>query len=203
MPYRANTGIFSFSTFFPSLSKWDNDTSCLISSARSEDANLVNGQLDVKHKSQDACGNKRGTIAWSDGSCKQLYSQGACNTGEWVVPDRSKGQRKGRGWKMGKCECRPGYTASTDNTNATVCQPPSVILAKFLNNRTETLSAKSETRQVSIAVSTVGNKRQNIESPETTYNNNNNNNNYKNNSNIRNEHEAEQYNHQNKIQAFK
>lgn len=45
---------------------------------------------------------------------------------------------------MGKCECRPGYTASTDDvTNATVCQPPTVILAKFLNNRTETSTTKT------------------------------------------------------------
>ena len=84
------------------------------------------------------CGERRGIIAWSDGSCKQLYSQGPCNPGEWVVPDRSKGQRKGRGWKMGKCECRPGYTQYEDEATATtVCQPPTVILARFLNNRTE------------------------------------------------------------------
>lgn len=86
-------------------------------------------------KTHDICGNRRGIIAWSDGTCKQLYTQGPCNAGEWVVPDRKKGQRKGRGWKVGKCECRPGFTVSTDeNTNTTMCQPPTVAIAKFLNN---------------------------------------------------------------------
>jgi len=37
---------------------------------------------------------------------------------------------------MGKCECRPGFTAVPvpgDANNATACQPPTVTLAKFLN----------------------------------------------------------------------
>lgn len=102
----------------------------------------------MKTKSrQDNCSDKRGIIAWSDGSCKQLYSQGSCNPGEWVVPDRSKGQRKGRGWKMGKCECRPGFTLYVDETtNITVCQPPTVVLARFLNNRTEKSFGQFHTR---------------------------------------------------------
>lgn len=85
---------------------------------------------------QDPCGHRRGMIAWNDLSCKQLYLQGPCDPGEWVVPDRGKGTRRGRGWKMGKCECRPGFTAVPvpgDANNATVCQPPTVTLAKFLN----------------------------------------------------------------------
>jgi hypothetical protein len=85
---------------------------------------------------QDPCSHRRGTIAWNDLSCKQLYMQGPCDPGEWVVPDRGKGTRRGRGWKMGKCECRPGFTAVLvpgDANNATVCQPPTVTLAKFLN----------------------------------------------------------------------
>lgn len=85
---------------------------------------------------QDPCGHRRGTIAWNDLSCKQLYLQGPCDPGEWVVPDRGKGTRRGRGWKMGKCECRPGFMAVPvpgDVNNATVCQPPTVTLAKFLN----------------------------------------------------------------------
>lgn len=85
---------------------------------------------------QDPCGHRRGTIAWNDLTCKQLYLQGPCDLGEWVVPDRGKGTRRGRGWKMGKCECRPGFTAVPvpgDVNNATVCQPPTVTLAKFLN----------------------------------------------------------------------
>lgn len=90
----------------------------------------------VPTPSQDPCGHRRGTIAWTDLTCKQLYLQGPCEPGEWVVPDRGKGTRRGRGWKMGKCECRPGFTAVPvpgGVDNATVCQPPSVTLAKFLN----------------------------------------------------------------------
>ncbi|VVC35424.1 Domain of unknown function DUF4789 [Cinara cedri] len=90
---------------------------------------------------QDPCGHRRGMIAWTDLSCTQLYLQGPCEPGEWVVPDRGKGTRRGRGWKMGKCECRPGFTAvpvmsgdgGANNGTTTVCQPPTVTLAKFLN----------------------------------------------------------------------
>ena len=128
------------SSFFPSIYRADNETSCTTSFYRTLDANTIAATHfeGVKSKSQpDNCGDKRGTIAWSDGSCKQLYYQGPCNPGEWVVPDRSKGQRKGRGWKMGKCECRPGYAFYVDEaTNTTMCQPPTVVLARFLNNRT-------------------------------------------------------------------
>lgn len=88
------------------------------------------------NRGQDPCGHRRGTVAWTDLTCKQLYLQGPCEPGEWVVPDRGKGTRRGRGWKMGKCECRPGFTAvpvPDDANNATVCQPPAVTLAKFLN----------------------------------------------------------------------
>lgn len=82
---------------------------------------------------QELC-RKRGTILWQeDLSCIQLYTQGPCGEGEWVVPDRGKGHRKGRGWKMGKCECRPGFTATTAEDGKTVCQPPAVYLASFLN----------------------------------------------------------------------
>ncbi len=39
---------------------------------------------------------------------------------------------------MGKCECRPGYTLYEDETtNTTICQPPTVVLARFLNNKAE------------------------------------------------------------------
>lgn len=86
---------------------------------------------------EDACGSKRGNIQWAaDGTCRQLYTQGPCNVGEWIVPDRGKGQRKGRGWKMGKCECRPGFTPNRDEkTNITTCLPPVVSIAKFLNSK--------------------------------------------------------------------
>lgn len=94
----------------------------------------------VQDAVQDPCGHRRGMISWNDLSCKQLYLQGPCEPGEWVVPDRGKGTRRGRGWKMGKCECRPGFTAvpvPRDTNNVTVCQPPTVTLAKFLNSSDE------------------------------------------------------------------
>lgn len=103
---------------------------------------------------QDPCGHRRGVIAWSDLSCKQLYLQGPCEPGEWVVPDRGKGTRRGRGWKMGKCECRPGFTAVPvpgDANNATVCQPPTVTLAKFLNMSDE-FNKKGTTTKVAVPV---------------------------------------------------
>lgn len=103
---------------------------------------------------QDPCGHRRGVIAWSDLSCKQLYLQGPCEPGEWVVPDRGKGTRRGRGWKMGKCECRPGFTAVPvpgDANNATVCQPPTVTLAKFLNMSDE-FNKNGTTTKVAVPV---------------------------------------------------
>ncbi|KAL1459140.1 hypothetical protein WDU94_011147 [Cyamophila willieti] len=73
---------------------------------------------------------------------------GPCSSGEWVVPDRGKGQRQGRGWWKGKCECRPGYTVTIvigpDNENKTLCQAPTVVLAKFLNNKTNSYKYKSK-----------------------------------------------------------
>uniref|UniRef100_A0A8D9AI90 DUF4789 domain-containing protein n=1 Tax=Cacopsylla melanoneura TaxID=428564 RepID=A0A8D9AI90_9HEMI len=97
---------------------------------------------------EDICVNKRGMITWHDGTCRQLYAQGPCNSGEWVVPDRGKGQRQGRGWWKGKCECRPGYTVNIvsgpDNENTTLCQAPTVVLAKFLNNKTNSYKYKNK-----------------------------------------------------------
>lgn len=112
-------------------------------SARKRQPAAVDGPAAVnRQQQQDPCGHRRGTVAWTDLTCKRLYMQGPCEPGEWVVPDRGKGTRRGRGWKMGKCECRPGFTAVTalvpGDANGTAvataaCQPPSVTLAKFLN----------------------------------------------------------------------
>ncbi|KAF6216864.1 hypothetical protein GE061_001214 [Apolygus lucorum] len=82
---------------------------------------------------KDPCISKRGMVLWTDNTCQPLYNQGPCKDGEWVVPDRGKGQRQGRGWKMGKCECRPGYTITTADRGI-ICQSPSVMLAKFLSS---------------------------------------------------------------------
>lgn len=67
------------------------------------------------------------------------------------MPDRGKGQRQGRGWWKGKCECRPGYTVTiTTNDgeeNKTLCQAPTVVLAKFLNNKTSGYKYKNKQAQ--------------------------------------------------------
>ncbi|XP_018898469.2 uncharacterized protein [Bemisia tabaci] len=104
--------------------------------ARQSNSNLISGSEDNSEILEDLCGSKRGVIQWADGTCRQLYTQGPCNVGEWIVPDRGKGQRKGRGWKVGKCECRPGFTPNRDEkTNITTCLPPVVTIAKFLNSK--------------------------------------------------------------------
>lgn len=100
---------------------------------------------------------------------------------------------------MGKCECRPGYTASTDDaTNTTVCQPPTVILAKFLNNRTETSTVKSlDIKQLHTSSLSVS-KKDNDSTDSVEFNESADNFSITNNN-------SEQYNYQNKnkVQAFK
>ncbi|XP_014260557.1 uncharacterized protein LOC106673101 [Cimex lectularius] len=96
---------------------------------------LSSNEYSELRTTEDNCGSSHLLILWHDQSCQQLYTQGPCNEGEWVVPDRGKGQRKGRGWKMGKCECRPTYTLVTSKAGKSTCQPPSVELAKFLSLR--------------------------------------------------------------------
>lgn len=83
------------------------------------------------------CEAKRGYIAWSDGSCQQLYVRGPCAAGQWVVPDHAKGRRRGRGssWRLGKCECLPSFTATVDMTGHVTCLPPTVTLAHYLNTQ--------------------------------------------------------------------
>lgn len=98
----------------------------LINDTRDSKPYFINGKT-----ADDPCVSKRGTVLWRDNTCQALYSQGPCKDGEWVVPDRGKGQRQGRGWKMGKCECRPGYTITTPG--GMICQSPSMMLAKFLH----------------------------------------------------------------------
>lgn len=83
------------------------------------------------------CEAKRGYIAWTDGSCQQLYVRGPCTAGQWVVPDHAKGRRRGRGssWRLGKCECLPSFTATVDMTGHVTCLPPTVTLAHYLNTQ--------------------------------------------------------------------
>lgn len=85
------------------------------------------------------CEAKRGYIAWTDGSCQQLYVRGPCTAGQWVVPDHAKGRRRGRGssWRLGKCECLPSFTATVDMTGHVTCLPPTVTLAHYLNTQAD------------------------------------------------------------------
>lgn len=125
-------------SFYPTLRADDKasyESQCLSPKGRKEDSSVVTPTSETTTP-EDLCGLKRGMITWTDNSCVHLYTQGPCNEGEWVVPDRGKGQRRGRGWKLGKCECRPGFTTAVDEeTGKITCQPPTVLLAKFLNTK--------------------------------------------------------------------
>ncbi|XP_066590893.1 uncharacterized protein [Prorops nasuta] len=88
-------------------------------------------------------------------TCYKLYTQGPCTEGEWLVAQRmpktlwqdSETKPKAR------CECRPGYKRINENfdpsdlennSNSVMssggCQPPTVTLAKFLNDRIKSLN---------------------------------------------------------------
>lgn len=133
-----------FSSFYPTL-RADNRAShtdrCL-SHSRRDDSNGIVPAVEARGSgvtmNGNNCGLRRGLITWSDNTCQQLYTQGPCQDGEWVVPDRGRGQRRGRSWRLGKCDCRPGYvTVVNEKTGAITCQPPAVRLAKFLNNESQ------------------------------------------------------------------
>jgi hypothetical protein len=96
--------------------------------------------------SEQDCDSKAGMVRWN-GTCHLLYTKGPCSIGQWLVP-----VREGRQWyeqnglkKQLKaiCECRPGYKPvqiiarrdieTGSDIHAEQCQPPSVALARFLN----------------------------------------------------------------------
>lgn len=84
--------------------------------------------------------------------CYKLYTQGPCGNGEWLVAKRQHRNEENLEWNLLKtddkvhCQCRPGYQKITDankdnsdlETNSLTgigeCQPPTVSLAKFLND---------------------------------------------------------------------
>nr|XP_014278166.1 uncharacterized protein LOC106682046 isoform X2 [Halyomorpha halys] len=103
----------------------------------SEEQNVDNETMSSSNEKaniDDVCGSGYGFVLWKDNSCWQLYSQGPCREGEWLVPDRGKGQRKGRGWLIGKCECRPGYS-TTLIKNDTSCIINTETLTKLFNSK--------------------------------------------------------------------
>ena len=82
-----------------------------------------------------------------DRICYKLYTQGPCSDGEWLVARR---QPKGLNFwfdevvttnlPKAKCECKPGYSRineveSNNLLSSAKCQPPSVGIAKFLNEQ--------------------------------------------------------------------
>lgn len=96
-----------------------------------------------------------------DNKCYKLYTQGPCGNGEWLVAQRQPRSRnidnnndKITLWQdhdkspraKVRCECRPGYKRISEHSNNNVnivnnsivtlgkCQPPSVALAKLLND---------------------------------------------------------------------
>ena len=104
--------------------------------------------------SNNQCEEKPGFVLINK-ICYALYQQGPCAEGEWLVP-----RRVARGFGMWKedlaietepraiCECRPGYSKLNDyvdiETNNLLgqgkCQPPTVILARFLNKNIKSVS---------------------------------------------------------------
>lgn len=85
--------------------------------------------------------------------CYKLYTQGPCTAGEWLVAQRTP---KSRLWQKesrskARCECRPGYKRIVESSealeelesNALIspngCQPPTVSLAKFLNENIKSI----------------------------------------------------------------
>lgn len=101
---------------------------------------------DSESNSEKQCDSKTGMVRWNE-TCYQLYTKGPCSTGQWLVP-----VREGKQWyeQFGRkkqpkaiCECRPGYkpiktiVRGDIKTGSAIyieqCQPPSVTIARFLN----------------------------------------------------------------------
>lgn len=108
------------------------------------------------------CDSKSGSVLYG-GTCYTLYSQGPCPFGQWLVPQRRGRSREGRTlshpsielWSdprtsrprtRARCDCRPGHkpvlipsstasSASNSSSSVLECQPPTVVLATFLNSR--------------------------------------------------------------------
>ncbi|KAJ1525941.1 hypothetical protein ONE63_009128 [Megalurothrips usitatus] len=107
-------------------------------------------------RTDPGCESKAGAVVFN-GTCHMLYSQGPCPLGQWLVPQRrSRDPRAAKEAEAGadtrpehelwsdadaapararaRCDCRPGYKAV--RTGAVLeCQPPTVVLASFLNAR--------------------------------------------------------------------
>ncbi|XP_034239975.1 uncharacterized protein LOC117644537 [Thrips palmi] len=115
----------------------------------------------IAPRTEPDCESKSGAIVFN-GKCYSLYSQGPCPLGQWLVPQRRG--REGRTltdsnpnlelWTdpearpraRAKCDCRPGHkpvwvpqpspSGKSDNSTSVLeCQPPTVVLASFLNAR--------------------------------------------------------------------
>lgn len=93
--------------------------------------------------SDNKCEDVPGMVLMNE-TCYKLYTQGPCNHGEWLVAQRFSRSDLWQEKPVSKayCECRPGYKKITESSDVESnsltplgkCLPPSVTLARFLND---------------------------------------------------------------------
>ncbi|XP_053995962.1 uncharacterized protein LOC128885747 isoform X1 [Hylaeus anthracinus] len=102
--------------------------------------------------SNDSCESIPGMVLINK-TCYKLYTQGPCTAGEWLLPKRMP---KPTLWEnesesRASCECRPGYKRITETSQVSEvesnnllssggCEPPTVSLAKFLNENVKLIN---------------------------------------------------------------
>lgn len=116
----------------------------------------INVQKDLEkcfEETNDNCESTPGMIEINK-TCYKLYTQGPCTAGEWLVAQRMPKQSLWKNEELeskARCECRPGYKRITDTfkiseleSNSLLssggCQPPTVSLAKFLNEKAKSIN---------------------------------------------------------------
>ncbi|KAG7197909.1 hypothetical protein KM043_016150 [Ampulex compressa] len=110
--------------------------------------NVLKNSAKCTEDNNESCEDTLGMVMMNR-TCYKLYTQGPCAAGEWLVarrlPRNELWQRE-ETRPRAKCECRPGYKRIMENTemsdvdsNSLIstggCQPPTVTLANFLNEK--------------------------------------------------------------------
>ncbi|XP_043529622.1 uncharacterized protein LOC122539081 isoform X1 [Frieseomelitta varia] len=115
--------------------------------------NVLTNSEKCSEEVNDSCESTPGMIEINK-TCYKLYTQGPCTAGEWLVAKRMPKQSL---WEneetetRARCECRPGYKRITENSQIAElesnnllspggCQPPTVSLAKFLNEKVKSIN---------------------------------------------------------------
>ncbi|XP_076387618.1 uncharacterized protein LOC100876616 [Megachile rotundata] len=115
--------------------------------------NILKNSDKCSEESNDSCESTPGMVEINK-TCYKLYTQGPCTAGEWLVAQRMP---KPTLWQSkesepkARCECRPGYKRITENSEISElennnllssgsCQPPTVSLAKFLNENVKSIN---------------------------------------------------------------